>query len=353
MDDLSIYLNQDKGQDFIDTVKTKRFSFALVISYTATCEIPGISIAGPSPDQMKFTPAADAELLHYGYCQCIDHIPMTPDGKPTPAILTKAALESASIPHFVINAGSSVTPNVPFIEANLPPGNDISKKPALDEETVIHAINFGRIIGRTLASVTDCLIIGESLPGGTTTALATLRALGYDAKVSSSSPVNPVDLKNEVVRQALSRNMNNKPISIVSHTGDPMIPFVAGMVSTATRVSKVLLAGGTQMAAVLALAKTLGYDNNSLAIGSTSYVINDESSNFLEIIKQVDTVPVLGVDPKLSLSKISGLKAFSEGFAKEGVGAGGTIISAILKANQNSIELLKKFELEYQNLFND
>ena len=36
---------------------------------------------------------------------------MTPDGKPTPGLLTKTALESASIPHLTINAGSKIPPN--------------------------------------------------------------------------------------------------------------------------------------------------------------------------------------------------------------------------------------------------
>ena len=63
-------------------------------------------MAGADADFIKFTPAADAEFLHYGSCKSIDMIPMTPDGKPTPALLTKAALESASIPQVIINAPS-------------------------------------------------------------------------------------------------------------------------------------------------------------------------------------------------------------------------------------------------------
>jgi len=41
-------------------------------------------------------------------------IPMTPDGKPTPALLTKASLESASIPQVIINAGSKIPPKLPY-----------------------------------------------------------------------------------------------------------------------------------------------------------------------------------------------------------------------------------------------
>lgn len=45
--------------------------------------------------------------------------------------------------------------------------------------------------------MTEHLVIGESTPAGTTTALGVLTALGYDAdfRVSASMPVNPTTLK--------------------------------------------------------------------------------------------------------------------------------------------------------------
>jgi len=110
--DFEILGNVKKGNQFIEKVEKKKFLFSFVISYTKTCEIPGITIAGANPEILKFTPPADAEYLHYGHCKSIQSIPMTPDGKPTPAILTKIALESASIPHVVVNAGSQVIPQL-------------------------------------------------------------------------------------------------------------------------------------------------------------------------------------------------------------------------------------------------
>ena len=104
MSDIKIHCNEEKGQKFIKDIEGKEFLFSFVISYTETAEIPGITVAGADPDFLKFTPPADAEFLHYGFCKSIDVIPMTPDGKPTPALLTKAALESAGIPQVVINA---------------------------------------------------------------------------------------------------------------------------------------------------------------------------------------------------------------------------------------------------------
>src|SRR5204863_372509 len=56
-----------------------------------------------------------------------------------------------------------------------------------------------------LARQADYLVLAESVPGGTTTALALLCGLGIDAwgKVSSSMPDNAHPLKGAVVRHAL------------------------------------------------------------------------------------------------------------------------------------------------------
>lgn len=351
MEDIEIFGNSEKGKNFIDRIEKKDFLFSFVISYTETCEIPGITIAGADQNSLKYTPAADAEFLHYGFCKSIDKIPMTPDGKPSPALLTKVALETASIPHVIINAGSKIKPQLPYFQIDLDSGKNISEFPALDNSLVLRAVDYGRIVGRTLASLTNCLLIGESIPGGTTTALAVMRGLGLDAKVSSSMPNNPVDLKNTVVEKALERFDSDDPFVIVSNLGDPMIPFVAGMLSSSSEITNVLLAGGTQMAAVLAFAKKIGFNENNTAIGTTCYITNDQTTNFSKVVAEVADIPILSVNPKLDNSKFEGLRAYSEGFAKEGVGAGGSIIASILKTGINSQTLLESIEKEYQRIF--
>ncbi|MDC4231902.1 MAG: TIGR00303 family protein [Nitrosopumilus sp.] len=351
MENFELFGNVDKAQNFLETINSGRFLFSFVISYTETCEIPGITFAGADKNSIQFTPPADAEYLHYGYCKTIDTIPMTPDGKPTPGLLTKTALESSSIPHLTINAGSKISPQLPFIETGLSFGKNILTQDAMTDSQVSHAVDYGRIVGRSMASLTDCLIIGESIPGGTTTALAVLRALGFDAKVSSSIPNNPVELKNQVVDSALERIINDHPYSIIAKVGDPMIPFVAGMLSSASDVSKVMLAGGTQMTAVLAFASKIGFNEENTAIGTTSYITNDESANFKNLVEEISDIPAISVDPGLKNSQYSGLRAFSEGFAKEGVGAGGSIISSMLKTGNNSTKFLELAEKEYSRLF--
>ena len=351
LENFELFGNIDQAQNFIQTMNSGRFLFSLVISYTETCEIPGITFAGADTDSIKFTPPADAEYLHYGYCKTIDKIPMTPDGKPTPALLTKTALESASIPHLTINAGSKVSPQLPFIETGMSSGKNISIQDAMTDSQVSHAVDYGRIVGRSMASLTDSLVIGERIPGGTTTALAVLRALGFNAKVSSSIPSNPVELKNQIVTSALERITSDHPYSIIANIGDPMIPFVAGMLSSVSSMSKVILAGGTQMSAVLAFASKIGFNEENTVIGTTSYITHDESANFVDVVEQIADVPIISVDPGLKDSKHYGLKAFSEGFAKEGVGAGGSIIASMLKTGNNSKNFLELAEKEYHRLF--
>lgn len=351
MENFELFGNVEQGKIFLDSMKSKRFLFSFVISYTETCEVPGITFAGADKDSIQFTPPADAEYLHYGYCKTIDTIPMTPDGKPTPGLLTKTALESASIPHLTINAGSKISPQLPFVDTGMSFGKNISINDAMTDSQVSHAVDYGRIVGRSMASLTDCLIIGESIPGGTTTALAVLKALGFDAKVSSSIPNNPVELKNQIVKSALERLDSDHPYSIVAKVGDPMIPFVAGMLSSASNVSNVMLAGGTQMAAVLAFASKIGFNEENTVIGTTSYITNDESANFTSLVKEIANIPAIAVNPALEKSRHAGLKAFSEGFAKEGVGAGGSIISSMIKTGNDSAKFLELAEKEYHRLF--
>ena len=350
MNNIEIFGNIEKGNDFIKKTQNKKFVFSFVISYTHTCEIPGITVAGANPDLLKFTSAADAEFLHYGYCKTIDAIPMTPDGKPTPAILTKVALEAASIPSFVINAGSKITPQLPYLELGLEPGKNIAQEPALDDGVTRKAVEYGRIVGRSLGSSTDCLVIGESIPGGTTTALGVLRGLGLQASVSSSMPQNPIDLKNQTVEIAIKRLRSRDPYDVVTQLGDPMIPSVAGILSTASESTNVILAGGTQMAAVLAFAKHVGFNGNNVAIGTTSYIVNDKTANLIEMVRQISDIPIIAVKLKLGESEIMGLRSYAKGFVKEGAGAGGASIACILKTGLDTKKLLALTENEYRRI---
>ncbi len=332
--------------------------FVCVISYTATSEIPGLTVAGANPELIKYTSPADAEFLHYGKCKCIDAVPATPDGKPTPALITRAALKAAKIPLLVVDAGARVKPSIPCVSFGIEAGNNIVKEDAMNETSVRIAFDHGMTLGRQLARMSDLVVVGESIPGGTTTALAVLSALGIDAKfkVSSSMPENPHDLKNKVVESAIKRSgarIAKSPFEAIAKFGDPMMPSVAGIASgVIDEGGRVMLAGGTQMSAVVAIMARIGSPLGArLCIGTTSYVLNDGSADLTGLVREAGHVPILSCNLHLDESSKPGLQAFARGFVKEGVGAGGAAIAAMLKPRGRitAKKLLTAIEEEYES----
>src|ERR671910_420799 len=343
----------------VKSFATKTPVFVCVISYTATSEISGLTVAGANAELVKYTSPADAEFLYYGHCRCIDAVPATPDGKPTPALITRTALQLARIPLLVVDAGAKVKPSIPYISFGVEPGRNIINENAMDISSVKRAFAHGELLGKQLAIMSDLIVVGESIPGGTTTALAVLRAIGIDArfKVSSSMPENPHNLKNKVVDSAIERVITeigriSSPFEAISTLGDPMMPSIAGIASGVLSASgKVMLAGGTQMSAVVAILKHLGRTLNGLYIGTTTYVTKDPSSDLFGLVRMAsERVPILSCDLHLGESSKPGLQAFAKGFVKEGVGAGGASIVAITKSRGKITgkKLMNAIEKEYE-----
>src|SRR5918999_677457 len=343
----------------VKSFNTRTPVFVCVISYTAASEIPGLTVAGANAELVKYTSPADAEFLYHGRCSCIDVVPATPDGKPTPALITRTALQLARIPLLVVDAGAKVKPSIPYVSFGVEPGRNIMNENAMDISNVKRAFEHGELLGKQLAIMSDLTVVGESIPGGTTTALAVLRALGIDArfKVSSSMPENPHNLKNKVVDAAIERVITgigriSSPFEAISTLGDPMMPSIAGIASGVLSASgKVMLAGGTQMSAVIAILKFLGRSLNGLYIGTTTYVTKDPSSDLSGLVRMASKrVPILSCDLHLAESSKPGLQAFAKGFVKEGVGAGGASIVAITKSRGKITgkKLMNAIEKEYE-----
>ncbi|MEM1590211.1 MAG: TIGR00303 family protein, partial [Candidatus Bathyarchaeia archaeon] len=303
MKDIIFAYNKEKGEAFIKRLWGKKPLFICVIGVTETAVIPGISAAGKNPELTYYTPPADVELLFYGKCKCIPGVPVTPEGIPTPALITRAALRLADIPAIVVSGGLRIKPHAPFVDLGGNPGRDIRCGNAVDnvEEVLEKAV----LLGENLAKTADYLVVGESVPGGTTTALAVLLAMGVNAegKVSSSMPNNPHKLKTETARAGLKASgitfgaLANNPIKAISCVGDPIMPAFAGLVMGAAGKVPVLMAGGTQMAALLAIVKALKplvLDN--LAIGTTKWIVSDKTADLPGLVHQIADVPVLAVN---------------------------------------------------------
>jgi len=322
-------------------IKEKGALFLCTIASTLTSHIPGITGAGATPELTDYTPAADMELIVYGEPRCLPEIPQTiVDGSaaPTPAVITKAALELADIPFLVVDAGAAVKPNLPYIKVNEEPGSDIKTGRAVSNPQLIY--EQGKVVGEILSRLTGHMFIGESTPAGTTTALGVLQALGYDAwgKVSGSTPENPHHLKEQLVKQGLMAagiydQELQDPFQAVMAVGDPMIPAVAG-IAAGSKVP-VTLAGGTQMTAVCALLKAVNplYSFDDLSLATTIFIARDETSDINYLTSQIDDIPIIAVDPFFERSENESLKNYLNGSVKEGAGAGGAMLAALLMDN--------------------
>ena len=330
-----------------------------VIGSTKTSTIPKISVAGATPQATMFTPALDVEYLVYGRTISMKEIPVTPEGIPTPAVLTRAVLNVSNLPFFVVDSGSYLEPKIPKI--TLPSkrvGGRIDIEEALPEGTSERLFNEAKTIGRTLLRCCDVIAIGESIPGGTTTALGIMVSLGYRAwgLVSSAGPQNPLDLKRRVVTKGLERCKDlptKDPFRANDCLGDPVHITMAGIVAGALENDlKVILAGGTQMGAVLAILKRLNFElKDKLIIGTTRWIIEDPTSDIIKIVKMIDEeVPIAAFDYNFSDSPYEGLRYYEKGFVKEGVGAGGTALLALLSGKVSRSDIIKAVYNEYGNL---
>ncbi len=308
----------------------KRPLFLCILANTETAKIPNISAAGKSPKLTDYTPAADAELVETGNALSINEPAMTPSGAPTPAVLTRAAMLLTGMPCIFINAGLRVSPKVPAININAKPGEDIRKGHAVSDAHEIY--NASMALGKKLSKLSDFVFIGESVPGGTTTAMGVMKALGYNFRVSSSFPDNPLDLKEKVVAEGMKSagisfgSLKNKPLKAVECLGDPMMACAAGLVDGLEKTT--VLAGGTQMLSVLGIIKHLNL-NKDVSIATTCYVAKDKSANFLETAGVLD-YQAFSADPDFKNSRFKGLKMYEKGEVKEGVGAGGAMLSAAM-----------------------
>ena len=114
MQDIILFHNEKKGKEFLKKIEGKNPLFACTLGTTETAKIPGISAAGAMPEITDYTPPADIELLLLGKCKCINGVPVTPDGIPTPALITMSALNLANIPALPVNAGLTNTSSCSF-----------------------------------------------------------------------------------------------------------------------------------------------------------------------------------------------------------------------------------------------
>ncbi|MDR1137982.1 MAG: TIGR00303 family protein [Synergistaceae bacterium] len=325
--------------------------FFLFISGTEIAQIPGMTVAGANREALPFTAPADADVIRFGHPAAVNCFPMDPDGHPTPAIITRAAALEAKFSVCVIRAGSYLPPEPPYVEIGAPSGNDPRFSAAVPDAAKI--FERAKYLAQTLSPSIKTAMLAESIPGGTTTALLVLRALGFDAMVSSGGNINPVGLKNKIWDEASARAgikfgcLKDDPLRAIKEMGDPMQSAVLGFILGSNNKTEIILAGGTQMLVIAACAKALGI-SRKITVATTSYVARDSSSSFEELARE------LGVDTYVapldfSDSPHKGLRDYEKGYVKEGAGAGGSV----LYASRNGVgvrEIIDRTDAIYQEI---
>jgi len=341
-------INQKLFSERVDILKKEinNFIFYLVIAGTETSQIEGISAAGINSKARRKTALADAEFLLFG--ASIDHkykLPFLTAGV-TPALISYVCSKLICASPIVIPLGIKVKPYFShlIVENHLVgPAKCLSTGTSMNKERVLNLYNKGLEIGK---STKQPIFISESVPGGTTTAQAVMEAFGLNVhNLIGSSLINaPRDLKIKVIKAGLLKaNLkdNFDSLDVISSVGDPFQAFSMGLLIGA-RLAKqsVLLSGGSQMLAVILLALEFieAKDKQDFIefvfIATTGWLVKDNSlSALLDLITEKHNVNLLGLASPLNFksSRYKELTDYEIGYVKEGVGAGGMSILALLK----------------------
>ena len=328
--------------------------FVLFIGETKLSAVPGLSAAGASVKALPYTAPADADMLFYDRPRVIDVTPADPQGHPTPAIVTRAAVLEANLPVKAVRAGTSVAPAAPFYDIGCAPGGDPRSGAAVPELRKIS--DKAMELAENLGSDNKLLVLGESVPGGTTTALLLLRSLGFDGSVSSAAPYNPLSLKERIWNGVCARlgigagGLKGQGLAAAAEVGDPMQIAVTSFVNSLPGDVEVVLAGGTQMMAVAALIRDCGNDR-PLLVATTKYVAQDKSASFERYAEKIG-VEFYAAPLDFSRSKFQGLADYEKGFVKEGVGMGGAVWYACRKGVSVERVIARTEELYERNCLN-
>jgi uncharacterized protein (TIGR00303 family) len=328
------------NRDFIESLRGKKATFMLALSNTKTADIRGITQAG-IPGMIHLTPTLDSEFLTTGEVRSLENIAETPKGVPTPALITRGVHLLAPYGRIeLLDLGLEVKPKVDYFKIHkfdIEPSQSIAKGANIKAQTIFQK---GVEFGQHYECQDEYIILGESVPSGTTTAMATAIGLKYKIEecFSSSFKEVPNDIRKTTLQLALSHlDDKNDIFQTLSNVSDNMLIFNAGFIFGLNNRIPIVLAGGTQMACVLLIVdrvlKLMGgtMESSNLALCTTKWVAKDENSDIKAILELLH-IPIHAyyADFDFSLSNHPALKLYDQGEAKEGVGAGGALMYGFL-----------------------
>ncbi len=326
----------------------------LVLGGTRTAEWPGISAAGSTPVARRLTALADAELLLRGPgVQRHWPLPELPAGV-SPALLSRVVVETLGLAPVVVALGLPRAPDFAHLRIESAfegPSSCLSGGCAMSAERVQRLWRQGQRFGARLRAP---LVLAECVPGGTTTAQAVLTGLGMSVAelVSGSALQPPQALKSRLVREGLDRaglmGESAQPSAVLAAVGDPFQALAAGLlVGAATSRQPVLIGGGSQMVAVLALAlmalrkEQRQQLSEQVMIGTTAWLADEAgapqaASMFSRLVDVASdhcgvALQAMACGVRLGVSRHQQLRDYELGYVKEGVGAGALLLLAQLQ----------------------
>ena len=325
----------------------------LLLAATRTAEQEGISAAGATAAARRTTALADAELLLKGPSVAPSWpLPTLPAGV-SPALLSHAVVARLGLQPRVAAVGLMRQPDFDHVRLESPdlgPADCLSSGAAMPLERVNHLWQQGEQLG---ASLQRPIVLAECVPGGTTTAQAVLTALGFEVGdlISGSARQPPHRLKSALVAQGLQKAGLIKGCgaeAVLAAVGDPFQVVAAGLLVGAARSQQpLLLGGGSQMLAVLALAlhalpKAAGASLlRQVLVGTTAWLANEGASAGMAspMDRLVDSIgerfgaslAVFASGVHFHASAHQALRDYELGYVKEGVGAGALLLLAQLK----------------------
>lgn len=337
--------------------------FVLAVGSTSTSDVPGVSAAGACAASRRLTPKIDAEVLASGKLTDGACLPVSPSGIVSPVIISRAMVQLCRQAVSIVDCGSFYSPAVPHVKAGSLPAACVSSGRALSLERCRSLFRAGLEIGEKMAKDGHYLVIGECVPGGTTTAAAVLTALGFsvDRLVSSSMVVTDYELRRQLISRGLeaanlsAEQIEREPLWAVASVGDPMQPFVSGMAISASRTVPVILGGGSQMLAIWALitrlceAYSLPVRREALAVVTTKW-ISPDSHSASSTLSAMLRAPLAASCPDFFQSRHPGLRAYELGNVKEGVGAGAAMAVAHAACGYDGHTIAEAIDSEYDEL---
>ena len=335
-----------ENHGFLQTLAKNHATFLLAGSMTKTCEIEGITQAG-IPGLIPLTPTLDGEFVDSGKLFSLGEMAQTPKGVPTPAIITRAVRNLTNFDFEMLDLGLQVIPQVDKLHRfGIKASERIDQGANIDAQAIIEK---GRLFGETYTPKGDYIILGESTPSGTTTARAVTEVLGFvgEGYFSSSFLDTPKGLKDKVITDALALvKEEDDPYSQLGAVADNMLLFCAGFASAYSKRGKIVLAGGTQMAAVLLVIEKLGLscEYKNIALMTTKWVYEDRLSDIKGLLSLLaHKIDGYYADFDFADARVDVLKLYDQGEAKEGVGAGGALCYAFLQGAKKDT-ILKEIE---------